>query len=470
MSSSLPTIQGPAQLSSTTANKNGHQPAMALEDVRKRGSFTDRSTQVGSPRFIELMQAIHRMSRLHKQAISAQIDARQKRRAAGFKRRDVWICDGKFMKELQRLMAEEKLKGFEGAEGLVKLAEECQVVRNDLGPLEQDGTEAEQRLEGEVWKLEQAAESTFNNFESELFTADMYSSGSSSASSSPYQSEEELDREGISEDRRHTHAEELYRPPNSVASTSSFTRALPVPEIPMVLDLDVPQDYMLRGINDMYIFRGDRISDSDSAIGDIDLPCEDWRLGDLIGPVQHLQRDSSASVERYPELITEFKTPRERINKWLLGTTLLSHLEADLLRQQLDSQLTLPPSNWSQLVIAYWAMDEAAVPSQKDASAKDHPNNKNTSPELHVTGSHPQSRIEIENGIRRASIRTSDPTKHMGNTKLDHATYSKFVPRRRESLKGIVPLRPAPAAPGSQRGSNTINKAYQEVPKHAKPP
>lgn len=424
--------------------------------------FTDSGVQVGSSRFAELMQAMQRIARLHKQTIKAQIDAREKRRAAGFKRRDVWVVDAQFMRELQKLRAEEKLKGFEGAERLIKLAEECQNVRNDLGPLEQDGTEAEQRLEGEVFRLQKAAESIYDDFEMELLEADTYSSGSSSASSSPFQSDAEPEPEVVGESLNLTHAEQSYRPPHSVASTSSFTLAVPGSEISTVFDADIPQDYMLRGVNDMHIFRGsDKISDSDSGIGDIDQQFEDWKPGDLIGPFQRLPRRFPSSVERYPKLITDFETTRERINKWILNTTLLSHLEADVLRQQLASKANPTPSNWAQLVIAYWDLDGAAVPSQKNLSGKSIRNDKDAGPDIHVT--------ENESGVMPTGRHILDPVKYSRSANFDHAAFTTFVPRRRESLKSIIPSRPAPATPRSQRYSDALDKTYLGVPKDAEP-
>jgi hypothetical protein len=432
---------------------------MQSENARQKDRFTDRGVQVGSSRFIQLMQAMKRMSRLHKQAISAQINARQKRRAAGFKRRDVWICDAAFMKELQVLMAQEKLRDFEGAEGLLKLAEECQTVRNDLGPLEQDGTEAEQQLEGEIWELQQAADSMYDDFEKELASAEMYPSAPTSASSSSYQSKSEYGYGRESEDHANDNTMDMFRPPDSVASTSSFNVMLPEPAI----DLGTSQDYMLRGVNDMRKFRG---SDPDSAIGDIDSPYERWTPGDLIGPFQPVQRTSSASLARYPELITEIETTRERVNKWLLNTTLLSHLEADILRQQLDSQMNSTPSNWSQLVVAYWGKDEAAEPSQKKVSR--------SQSKFHRATSHQQIGSSAHQSRSGAGF-SQHETQHPDSVKLSmpvdyHSAFSEFKPRRRDNLKTIVPARPAPSAPHPQICSDQVKSLNQEVPKRLEPP
>ena len=55
------------------------------------------------------------------------------------------------MGEVQKLSAEGKLDGFEE---LRKLAAQCQGARDDLGPLEQEGTDAEQYWEGQIYIFE----------------------------------------------------------------------------------------------------------------------------------------------------------------------------------------------------------------------------------------------------------------------------------------------------------------------------
>ena len=88
---------------------------MGLEDFQTHENFEDQDAHEENSRFIELLQAIQRLTKLQEEAISFQIDARWKRRAAGFKRREVSTCDAKFGEELQRFMTDEKLKDFDGA-------------------------------------------------------------------------------------------------------------------------------------------------------------------------------------------------------------------------------------------------------------------------------------------------------------------------------------------------------------------
>merc|ERR1711939_187869 len=72
------------------------------------------------------MHALQKITRLQREATSARVEARQKRREAAFKRQEVWIWDAKFMGEVQKLSAEGKLDGFEE---LRKLAAQCQGAR-----------------------------------------------------------------------------------------------------------------------------------------------------------------------------------------------------------------------------------------------------------------------------------------------------------------------------------------------------
>ena len=60
----------------------------------------------------QLVRSLKEVIELQRLAMEAQIDAREKRREAGFKRRDVWTRDAIFMKELQALVAKDRLEGF----------------------------------------------------------------------------------------------------------------------------------------------------------------------------------------------------------------------------------------------------------------------------------------------------------------------------------------------------------------------
>ena len=389
-------------------------------------------------RFDGLMHALHQITRLQKQAVNAQIDAREKRRKAGFKRRDVWICDANFMKELQKLIAKEHLKGFEE---LRKLALDCQEARNDLGPLDDEGTRAEQLSEGETWKLLQAEESLLNKFRKEFQSAESYSSGPSSTTSTPYLADSDDESQHVKQLLDHP-PEVLHAQPTSTLSSGNIAES---PNIETLLDLqdDISQETMLLGVDDMAKLEpatsgpnsesgngdidlhseiwfqhpssghmnelpstgmplslhhdishdatvlgvqdsmtrenADIRTTSASGHGDIDLPLEFWTEGDLVRPPEPPPPPYQASLERYPALLSTFGTIRERINKWMLNSLLLSHLEATLLRNQLTFQITEPPSNWAQLVLEYWALDDAGTPTKQNPKPHLGPKKSNTS-------------------------------------------------------------------------------------------
>lgn len=73
---------------------------------------------------------------------------------------------------------------------------------------------------------------------------------------------------------------------------------------------------------------------------------------------------SASSLHLYPELLGDFSTRRMRLNKWLENIILESRLESDILystlRDSLGAEDEQMPSNWAQLVIAYWELDGAA--------------------------------------------------------------------------------------------------------------
>jgi hypothetical protein len=414
--------------------------------------------KIDESRLLGLMKALQRFSRLQQEAANAQIDARQKMREVGFKRRAVWISDAAFMREVQRRMAQAIPDGFEE---LMRLATECQTARDNLGPLEQEGIEAEQHWEGAFWKLRQAEEKVLRKFEYEFQSAKSHSSPSTSASSSQYESS--------SEDADYENGEDLIQGifphrniGDSVVSTSSLTLAHSATEPLAQRNHENTQNTTLLGLDD-YTNRqleseGDNHTwDSDSGIGDID------RLPDpgdeFLGPPQSLPQDHHNSIELYPHLLTGFGSRRDRINRWLQHTTLVSRFEANLLKDQLALENPKTPSNWSQLVIAYWELDGAARPTPQ-----------------RTIESGPTSQHETIQHVQPAAARSEDQTNssvHQSNflyqklwsptsSNPDHGYFSDFRSRSRERLKSsIVPLRLAPRPPQSQSISDTGREATQ---------
>lgn len=64
-----------------------------------------------------------------------------------------------------------------------------------------------------------------------------------------------------------------------------------------------------------------------------------------------------SSTESFPGLLTQFSTQRDRINKWLLHTMLISKSEANLIWLQLQQEPETSPSPWAELIVAYFEFD-----------------------------------------------------------------------------------------------------------------
>lgn len=314
--------------------------------------------------FAQLMHALQKITRLQREATSARVEARQKRREAAFKRQEVWIWDAKFMGEVQKLSAEGKLAGFEE---LRKLATQCQGARDDLGPLEQEGTDAEQYWEGQIYILRQAEEQLYNEFSHEFSVVDAYPEATSNESSSQYGSSSGISQEG--QDKNTSNRGQMiipHRTAGSVASTSSFLLQ-PLVEQTSPQSTQLTTDgFNLPGLEGIAadIGSGNYSGVSDSGLGDIHGSLDDWPGTGMSGPPQPLPERNYTSIELYPHLLLDFTSKRDRINKWLEGNALENHLEATSLygfvRSQLEAEDKQAPSNWSQLAIAYWELDGAA--------------------------------------------------------------------------------------------------------------
>lgn len=421
-------------------------------------------------RFVELMQAIQRIAGLQREAARAQVEARQKMREVGFKREEVWICDAAFMREVQRFMAEEPLEKF--AE-LRRLGAECQAARDGLGPVEQEGIEAEQRWEGHGWKLRKTAEGLYDEFKDEFELAASYPPPPMSDPSTQYgsYSDPESNRgEDVNDAEEHL----PFRPSDSVVSSSSLQLGPSGDEMHATLDIDTSQ--VLLGLayvppNDHYLSDWD----SDSGIGEIDRAPDSWNSNDLVGPPQDLPLRHDATTERYPELSTNFSTKRTRINKWLLQMMLLSHFEADLLVAQLDSENEKRPSNWSQLVIAYWELDAAAIPHGQQLPAlqgADSPPNPNYQPEgtKHESTMHSSSPTDTTTLALKPTL-TLKPFASRGSSNADLGYVSDFTSKSRDSLHSLtMAIQPRRLPPGFYRHSDVGQKTAHNEPNEQQPP
>ena len=417
-------------------------------------------------RLVKLMQALHGISRLQEEAANAEIDRRQKMREVGFKRQAVWSSDAAFMRELQGLMAQGRL---EGLQELVRLATDCQVARDGLGPLEQEGIVAEQRWEGIIWKLRQAEQKVHQGFTYEFQSAQSYPPPTS-AESSKYESSSEL---GSTDDGDHD-AQGIFphqRTGGSVISSSSLNLIPPTSNPLPEGDALISQNITLLGIEETAGPQEEREIDihkwdSDSGIGDIDrLPDP---TDDLIGPAQSLPTRPYASIELYPQLLTDFTTRRDRINKWLQHTTLVSRFEAALLRDQLALESVKTPSNWSQLVIAYWELDEAANPklqqAEQSTAISQHDAAHFSEPDVVKSAAHNDYTIQPS---QRVNPKLWSPA----SSNADHGYFSDFKSGSRERLTSfLVPRRPAPLRPQVRSKSDAGQNSIHQVPKDYEPP
>lgn len=329
----------------------------------------DTSTIIETSRLLRLMQSLQRVAKLQEQLTNAQIDFRQKRREATFKRENVWDCDAKFMREIQKLMAQ----GLEDSHGnlikLRQLAVECQASRDILGPVEQENIEAEQRWEGQIWSLRQAENHICEDFELEFSIAKSYPPVAFSEKSSLYESPSEAESGTIEEER-------LASQSRFASSTAAVMPQASATNIPRQDDAKL-QNTTISALSDTALLGFENEAgpqygnierlDSESGTGDIEHAPMTWNTRERREPWQQLPARQYSS-ELYPMSFTDFGTKRDRINKWLESSALASRIEATsvftILRDRLNAENKEVPSNWAQLVIAYWELDGAAIPGK----------------------------------------------------------------------------------------------------------
>lgn len=345
--------------------------------------------RIDRARWAELMDSLQSIAKLQRAATRARIEARQKRREATFKRQDVWIWDAKFMGEIQKLNAQGKLQGFEE---LSRLAAECQASRDLLGPLEQDSIEAESRWQGRIWKLKEVEEELYTEFEDEFRDAAEYVNDHSGEDASTQPSSDSDSQSSIISEARNENVKTDAETLPIVTSNNAEV------EGPKPLEL-------MHG--DMQPF-GYTVSESDldSGIGDIDsIDSIDSILGttpqqvNSYGLPKALPKRRNSGNELYRDLLEDFSSRRERVNKWLEKNALESRLEILSLYSILQNLLALEnekvPSNWANLVVAYWDLDEASIPAshqsehrerRHEIAVKSAPANNSSSKEANETG------------------------------------------------------------------------------------
>jgi hypothetical protein len=322
-------------------------------------------------RWGELMQDLHHISKLQEEASHAQIDARQKKREASFKRQDVWLRDAEFMRHVQKLSAQGRFDGFED---LALLANKCQIARDFLGPVEQEGIEAEQKWEGRLWELQRAEERIYHDYQEEFGEAAEYSLESQSAVSA------EDEHPAVPEEQELENAYPNIVPPMPEQSPARSTTSLTVHQVtPLKAETTAhsnnnePRNAILLDLVDSTekeatLSPAETLLewDSDSGIADINrIPTTNTNK-DLAYSFQKLPNKQFASLEPYPQLLNDFGSTRDRVNKWLENTVLVSRIEGislyTILKDQLETENVALPTNWAQLVVAYWDLDGASIP------------------------------------------------------------------------------------------------------------
>ncbi|KAH8671861.1 hypothetical protein BGZ60DRAFT_430307 [Tricladium varicosporioides] len=344
---------------------NNDIEASTEQSQMRRPAFAGRFRLVG------LMQGLQRVSRLQEEVVNTQINFRQKRREAAFKREHVWDCDAKFMRELQQVIAQGRQYLPEDFERLEELATECQVARDDLGPIEQEGIEAEQRWEGQIWSLRQAETRLYNDFDAEFRMANSYPSAPQSEDSSQYESQSEPSTEQFDEEPPELPAH-LASNIAREGSSHSWDQLFDLGAKTHALD-PLINGQILLGVKASYeselLLAEDNVEawESDSGIAEIDRAETSAPPKSMDSSQELLSRAVGHSL--YSNLLTDFGSRRDRINKWLKNMVLTSRLEATSVFTTLEDQLAREdkavPSNWSQLVIAFWELDTAATPYRR---------------------------------------------------------------------------------------------------------
>ncbi|KAL2064649.1 hypothetical protein VTL71DRAFT_3787 [Oculimacula yallundae] len=337
-------------------------PKKSEDDVRTDGI----AGEIDHIRLTELMQALQRIAKLQREVAWSQSISQQKVREAAFKRRDVWIRDANFMTEIQRLVAEGKLAG---QERLLYLASQCQASRDGLGQLEQEAVDTEQEWHGHSWKLRQAEIGLYSEFEREFAIAESYPARSSSALSSTSGFSSDLG----SQEQDFTTGQMIYAHQAAASATSTASiKFNAAGSVSSTKSGNSSHNSILPNTEQNGARResdagSDTYTDLDSGIENIDGPIFEEPRPALVKcfSEQHPRR-KSPTIKMFPQLLVDFGSRRDRINKWLEDIILDSRLEATSIFSTLQARLSLEhkevPSNWSQLVIAFWEQDEASTP------------------------------------------------------------------------------------------------------------
>ncbi|QSZ31372.1 hypothetical protein DSL72_000937 [Monilinia vaccinii-corymbosi] len=474
ISRSETTVQGPSAISKKIEENDQDENAecIARGVIDEHGSYGksgSRAERTNSRLRELLLQGIPKLKRLQGEVVSAELQARQKMREVGYKRSAVSQADASFMKELQRLQAEGQLDGFEE---LSRLAHFCQAERDGLGPLEFEGCEVEREFEGHMCELQEAEDAIFNSLAFEFGETDEDSSVTSDSSSAHNvldtsrvigSSHELQDQQNEALNSRRESAlnnlgiyiqdrpqrqglaplghsvmsscsilfiHELHPPDNDgeVEHQDPLLSGLEQrrsswdcePHYEPTLSFDPEPPYLIDG----EMQQSDPEVETDCGIADLDKVdiCE----------MPTATTKQNPSTESFQELLTEFSTRRQRINKWLLHKMLTSKLEATLISLQLQNEPSVPPSQspWAQLVVAYFELGHTTSKTTEnlDLSDADTGGASDVQDVFGIPLSKAQEHHELPNHPNETTKRNSDPTPSPGKIIEDITAPSPNAP------------------------------------------
>jgi len=327
--------------------------------------------------FSKFMRRVSRLPRLREDLVEEEVLGRQKRRELRFKMNDVSNSDARFMKEVQGLTALGKLEEFPV---LLRLANECQQARDKVGPLEADCTEAEQELELKLSELQLAEISAYEFFDKNLHTTKLNSSGPPSPSSSQYGSSSsssspssDNNSQYLEDDFTDAQNDLRYQPIPTISPpghSSILEVRPPTPanspqsSVPGHISLDQNEQggRMEQPINSFSPSNGTSYYSGSIISGGIDRVLESGPNPVFNIPAYPSHPKPLTDIENYARLLLEFTTVRERVTNWMLHSLLLSRWEVEQLKSRLDAEDPKSPSNWAQLVLAWWEKDMATMP------------------------------------------------------------------------------------------------------------
>jgi hypothetical protein len=192
--------------------------------------------------------------------------------------------------------------------------------------------------------------------------------------------------------------------------------------------------------------------DMESGLDDIDERLD--IANEKFGAAQSLSSKHLNSIELYPQLITQFSSRRERINNWLQHTALMSRIESRILKNQLELENIETPSNWSQLVIAYWEKDEAANPEIHQR--------RRSEPVLEAK--------PMLDGPKQPAV-TLKEARSESTIQSDYEPSRSLESQNRGSLsRFMIPLRPAPKRPQTEPVLGTESNSRDQIPDDHRPP